>query len=214
MSATKNGDVRLRRVALSDLKLAAFQPRKRASPENTRKLQKSIEEIGLIYPVAVNDKNELIDGHRRVAAAKALGWQDIPAIIVSGERDSIYAEVNATARKMSGNENLQVYLVNPAAVSPVARRHLEAAEESLGRTLLAKIAKAGSSIVLFRRARDVAAYLERAQDDSFLQKVVRWMLAHKLQRVVYSAVLARVSPRIIERAISKDRPLTHKYAIA
>lgn len=213
MTVTKASDVRLRRVALADLKLATFQPKKRASAENTRKLQKSIEEIGLIYPVAINEKNELIDGHRRAAVAKALGWSDIPAIVVAGERDAIYADVNATARKMSGNESLQVYLVNPAAVSMVVRRHLTAAEESLGRALLAKIAKAGSSISLYRRARDVAGYLEKAEDDQFLRRVVQWMLKHRLQRVIYSAVLAHVAPQVIERAIMRDRPLTHKYTV-
>jgi N6-adenosine-specific RNA methylase IME4 len=46
-------------------------------------LVKSIQEIGLLQPVVLNQNNELIAGQRRLEAAKILGWDDIPANVVN-----------------------------------------------------------------------------------------------------------------------------------
>jgi hypothetical protein len=48
-------------------------------------LGKSISEIGLLHPIVVNEKNELIAGFRRLEACKKLGWTDIPVTVVNLE---------------------------------------------------------------------------------------------------------------------------------
>ncbi|TFG64692.1 MAG: chromosome partitioning protein ParB [Spirochaetales bacterium] len=45
-------------------------------------LIKSLHSFGLIHPIILNKKNELIAGHRRLEAAKQLGWKLIDAIII------------------------------------------------------------------------------------------------------------------------------------
>ena len=45
-------------------------------------LQRSIEQVGVLQPVGVTPENELIFGHRRVMACRALGMEDIPARIL------------------------------------------------------------------------------------------------------------------------------------
>lgn len=50
-----------------------------------KELAASISEIGLLSPIAVarvGDAYELIAGRHRLAAAKQLGWQEIPAVLV------------------------------------------------------------------------------------------------------------------------------------
>lgn len=42
------------------------------------KLQKSIEEIGLLHPIVIDENNKLIAGRRRLEACKLLGWKTIP----------------------------------------------------------------------------------------------------------------------------------------
>ena len=52
--------------------------------ENFRQLVESIEENGLIYPILVRPSGqqyEIIAGHRRVAAGKEAGLEEIPAIV-------------------------------------------------------------------------------------------------------------------------------------
>lgn len=45
-------------------------------------LAKSIEQVGLIHPLSINKKNELIAGGRRYSAVKALGWDEVEVTFV------------------------------------------------------------------------------------------------------------------------------------
>jgi len=45
-------------------------------------LMESLQDYGLMNPVIVNKKHELIAGHRRLEAARQLGWQFIEARIM------------------------------------------------------------------------------------------------------------------------------------
>lgn len=50
---------------------------------NVDKLKKSIETVGLINPLIINDKNELIAGGRRYTAMKELGFTEVPVFKVA-----------------------------------------------------------------------------------------------------------------------------------
>jgi ParB family transcriptional regulator, chromosome partitioning protein len=54
-------------------------------------LKKSIETVGLINPITINDKFELLAGGRRYQAMKELGWTEAPVQMV--ERDSLEQEL-------------------------------------------------------------------------------------------------------------------------
>jgi ParB-like nuclease domain len=41
-------------------------------------LAESIEDIGLLHPITVDEQGRLLAGARRLAACKRLGWKDIP----------------------------------------------------------------------------------------------------------------------------------------
>jgi ParB-like chromosome segregation protein Spo0J len=45
-------------------------------------LARSIEDIGLLHPVTVDEENHLLAGARRLAACKSLGWMTIPVNVV------------------------------------------------------------------------------------------------------------------------------------
>ncbi|RPI02228.1 MAG: chromosome partitioning protein ParB, partial [Calditrichaeota bacterium] len=47
------------------------------------KLVNSIELIGLINPIVISEKYELLSGYRRLQACKSLGWEKIDAKMVS-----------------------------------------------------------------------------------------------------------------------------------
>lgn len=48
-------------------------------------LAASIQDLGLLHPVVVDQRNRLVAGGRRLAAVKKLGWERIPANIVDME---------------------------------------------------------------------------------------------------------------------------------
>lgn len=58
-------------------------------------LAKSIEQIGLLNPIAVREDNQLIAGRHRLEAVKSLGWSTVPANVCSvNELQSRLAEID------------------------------------------------------------------------------------------------------------------------
>ena len=45
-------------------------------------LAHSIQELGLLHPIVVDDKNQLIAGQRRLKACRSLGWETVPVHVV------------------------------------------------------------------------------------------------------------------------------------
>ena len=48
---------------------------------DVKELAGSVEKVGLLSPVILNENMEIIAGHRRYHAIKSLGWVDIPVVI-------------------------------------------------------------------------------------------------------------------------------------
>ncbi len=71
-------------------------------------LMKSIRSYGLMNPIVLNEKNELIAGERRLEAVKRLGWSSIPASIVTheGELEKLELEIeeNLHRRNLTPDE--------------------------------------------------------------------------------------------------------------
>jgi len=58
-----------------------WQPRSEMSADDLIELTKSLEEHGLVQPIVVrskDDRYQLIAGQRRLAAARRLGWENVP----------------------------------------------------------------------------------------------------------------------------------------
>ena len=52
--------------------------RRRKDMGDIDSLAASIEDIGLLHPITVDEQGRLLAGARRLAACKLLGWKDIP----------------------------------------------------------------------------------------------------------------------------------------
>ena len=52
------------------------------STQDIEMLKESLSHYGLMNPITVNSQYELVAGHRRLEAAKSLGWSTIEAIVV------------------------------------------------------------------------------------------------------------------------------------
>ncbi len=73
-------------VKISDIKV---KKRVRKELGEMEQLKDSMRSYGLLNPITLNTKYELIAGQRRLEAAKALGWETIAATILSKETDAI-----------------------------------------------------------------------------------------------------------------------------
>jgi DNA modification methylase len=68
-------------IAVSALKPYARNARTH-SRRQIRKIAASIERFGFVNPVLIDESSQIIAGHGRVAAAKLLGWREVPTLRV------------------------------------------------------------------------------------------------------------------------------------
>ena len=69
-------------VRISDIKV---KKRVREDLGDLEQLKQSLRTYGLMNPITLNCKYELIAGERRLEAAKAIGWENINAIVLGRE---------------------------------------------------------------------------------------------------------------------------------
>lgn len=88
-------------VPLDDLKAAPHNPRQ-ISDDEMDKLKTSISEFGFVKPVLVNTTTgNIIAGHQRVVAARALGMTDCP-VVYTALSESREKALNIALNKISG----------------------------------------------------------------------------------------------------------------
>ena len=73
---------------ISDIKITSEYLR---TETDVSSLKQSVESVGLINPVTINEENELLAGARRFQAVTELGWEEIPVHVV--ERNFLEQEL-------------------------------------------------------------------------------------------------------------------------
>lgn len=67
-------------IKLEDIKIGK---RFRQDMGDVNDLARSIQKVGLLHPIVVNEDNKLIAGQRRIEAFKALGFTEIPVTVIN-----------------------------------------------------------------------------------------------------------------------------------
>lgn len=84
MNSTNPESIQISSIEVSD-------KRRPLNTDAVNRLAASIKEIGLKTPITILDvsdgeKLELVAGHHRLAAVRQLGWSQIPALVIEGNR--------------------------------------------------------------------------------------------------------------------------------
>ncbi|MCE3608431.1 ParB/RepB/Spo0J family partition protein [Massilia sp. P8910] len=109
LAAVNQGSYSVTRISLTLIDDSPYQPRLEIDPEEIDELAKTMAAAHQADPVKVRrvgDRFELISGHRRVRAARTLGWEEIDAIVEV--RNDMEAEVEAMLLVV-GNVHLSAY---------------------------------------------------------------------------------------------------------
>ncbi len=91
-----------------------IKKRVRKNPGDINSLVESIKHYGLLNPITINEKNELIAGERRLQAVKQLGWHTIPVVVIHNA-DSVSAleieiEENVQRSDFTEEELMKAYI--------------------------------------------------------------------------------------------------------
>ena len=98
-------------VKIDDIKI---KKRVRRDLGDLEALKDSLKQYGLMNPITLNSKYELVAGERRLEAAKSLGWERINAIVVDKNVDKLHQlemelEENNQRKEFTDDELLEGY---------------------------------------------------------------------------------------------------------
>jgi len=66
-------------------------------------LRMSIQQLGMLQPILVQPNGDgytVVAGHRRLAAARALGWEEVPAVTLLTTKDNVHTVAMSAAENM------------------------------------------------------------------------------------------------------------------
>lgn len=124
----RNDTIHVSRIVVGD--------RARVGAPDIHTLAKSIHAIGLLHPVVINTRNELIAGFRRLQALKHLGWEDIPV------RRAYLLDDAVWALRAEREENLCRVDLTPSELASLGKK-IEALERPAAKERLKEAGKAG-----------------------------------------------------------------------
>ncbi len=98
-------------------------------------LAKSIERVGLLHPVAVLPDGRLVAGARRLAAARLLGWTEVPVTVVENINEALdlliaERDENCARKDLSPSEGVAI----AEALEPLLRAEAKQRQREHGRT--------------------------------------------------------------------------------
>ncbi len=97
-----------------DINSIVIRKRIRKNLGDLNSLSESLRKHGLMNPVVINSRNELIAGHRRLEAAKKLGWSTIDVRVADGDdpADLIEMELdeNTQRKNLTTDELADAYI--------------------------------------------------------------------------------------------------------
>lgn len=113
-----------------DVNSVILRRRVRKNLGDLKPLAESLKTHGLMNPILINERNELIAGHRRLEAARLLGWSTIAARVVDrGEATDLLemeVEENTHRKALTADELAEAYdrlehLKNPGLLTRIWR---------------------------------------------------------------------------------------------
>lgn len=111
--------------------------RVRKNVGNVLGLEVSINQVGLLHPLVVNSRRELVAGFRRLQAVRNLGWETVPCHIVERLDDAL-AALKAEMQENTCRENM-----TPADIVEIGKR-IEALEKPEAKRRQRQGGKAGA----------------------------------------------------------------------
>ncbi len=97
-----------------DVSKIIIRKRVRKNLGDLASLMDSLRRHGLLNPVVISSRNELIAGHRRLEAAKRLGWPTIQVQVITNDNEADLVEMeieeNTQRKNLTTDELAEAYI--------------------------------------------------------------------------------------------------------
>jgi hypothetical protein len=203
LSAIAQVESERKEVPFDKLVPAYWNPAHRVSPATLKTLIVSMKQVKLLSPLKVYEdkgKFNIIDGHRRHAALREMGYRGPVTVDVYELSNSlaIYRESNKEIRAHQGKEKLYLYLNQPRALPERTIVEIQGYENRYGRDVLERLISADRSYDLLRQIRQLTGVWEKADDPELARMIANWTLDHKMFNFIKKQELrSKDDPRLV-----------------
>lgn len=179
-------------VLIAEIKPNPNQPRKDLDPEKLLELSRSIKRHGILQPLVVNEKYELIAGQRRLEAARLAGLRRVPVIVHKTDEEQ--------SLEMSIVENVQRHDLNPieeASGYKLLARKFSLSQEEIGRRVGKKRSTIANSVRLLSLPAEIQQGLREGKITAGHAKVILTLGNPEKQIGLYH--------KIVQEGLTRDR---------
>lgn len=197
---------------ISDLKPARWNPTRRTETDKVKPIVESMQEIGYdpAFPIVIDAKGTIGDGNRRYTAAKIVGIKKIPCIVTERDLQETWARASTTVCPPTPGQIDDAVVNKKFPISKLPARY----QKSIGRfidiagrdTYEMIVRDYGLTHNMIKQVINIAAYVNRTDDKEFMRRTVNWLVKHKAQYHVRSAITHRfVTPARLLELIDNDQ---------
>jgi len=198
------------------LKSSFYNPPERTEQKRIENLVASIKTHGILVPVLITEDGQIVDGHRRVAAARQLEMTTVPAIVLPAGKlpDDVYLTINETTRKLGPSEFLHIEL-SGGKVPARQRQHINWLRKHVGPDALITLRSRRQSPDAMRRAlSQIVSYCDRMKDKKFIRQAFEWLIHFGDMRLfIVSAMQGGIDAEMVEQAVMKGRRIGTIYEV-
>ena len=195
-------------MPISEITPSPLNPKARTDPKRLQDLLRDIAIRGIVEPLMVDKRGVVIEGHRRLACAKALGLSEVPCVIEEGDANEIHKATNELRDKWAAVDWLGRYLAG-GSVGREPYRQITAIERLMGRGFLDRMLDKQIGYRVIKTAKRAAHYCGVPRGNGvFLCKALEFMLEHRQTRMIEYYIDKGVQPpSVLYEAIMTVSPV-------
>lgn len=202
-------------IPVEEVMVADFNPARRVNRTSLSGLMISIQQHGILEPLALTWNKVLADGHRRLACAKLLSMREVPVAIHTElilDAPALWVVLNAESMSLTPAQWMDAVSHGLPLSTPgfpeSMRRRIMRLKELMGDDFITDLVEVGRSPNILDTAERVMRYCNQKGDD-FLRKTLLWLVLVGNSFSAKNAIDEEIPLDIFEEAIEEGKPL-HK----
>jgi len=192
----------------TQITVANFNPARRVNRNSLSGLMISIQQHGILEPLALTWNRVLADGHRRLACAKLLGLKEIPVAIHKElvlDAPALWVVLNAESMSLTPAQWLDAVShglpLSTVGFPESLRKRITRLVELLGDDAVGDLVENGRSPNILDTAERVVKYCDRKGDEEFLRQTLLWLILVGNSFSVRAALTEEIPSDLLEEAI-------------